>query len=104
MNLQEINNLIADKVMNWKLKEMFHGDFWIDENEGWHLKQLWKPTTNIDDAWLVAEKFEYIDIEKNAGHYYCALMNEQFYQGDASRAPLAICIAALKSVGVEVEG
>lgn len=113
MKLQKINNLVAEKVMNWKLEKLAFSDYWVGEQDGWFLKQLWKPTTNIEDAWLVVEKLEnsYLQV-----HIATLNMNEgysvQIYKPEqnglniikyADSAPLAICLAALKSVGVEVE-
>ncbi|HEY8542624.1 MAG TPA: hypothetical protein VIL29_09590 [Pseudothermotoga sp.] len=117
MKLREIDRLVAEKVMGW---EPYYDDgdlisfitdagslFFSDDDEC-----EWNPTTTIQHAWQVVEKLidngydftiynhnkEFnveINIEEDDKHLW-------FY-GEANSAPLAICLAALKAVGVEVE-
>ena len=115
MNLREIDRLVAEKVMGW---EPFYDDgdlisfvtefgtlfFSDDESE-------WNPTIDIADAWLVAEKLK-IAVIPQAGEppknmKYLAEIDRRplggYYEAFAETAPLAICLVALKTVGVEVE-
>jgi virulence-associated protein VagC len=108
MNLREIDRLVAEKVMGWKDAFEVWGldDVWItDEGE----KRIFNPTTEIADAWQVVEKltygktdFEtYFELQLFYMHYYAKFRK---HEAKAETAPLAICLAALKAVGVEVEG
>jgi hypothetical protein len=59
-------------------------------------------STDIKDAWSVVEKFEYFNI-RYEGHWYCEVYKDgKYYFGDHDTAPMAICDAALRSVGVEI--
>ncbi|MBQ6446640.1 MAG: hypothetical protein IJJ10_04135 [Bacillus sp. (in: Bacteria)] len=110
MNNNSINQLIAEKVMRWHLRKLEHVNAWIDEKGDWTLKQMWKPATNIQDAWLVVEKlqasFKSVEIFLENGMTN-VIVTENFpngylkdkYQGYEKNAALAICKAALKAVG-----
>lgn len=103
MDIKLIDKLIAEKVMGWKISDKYPFD-----GHGWCIAfdekiKRFLPTEYIEDAWLVAHKFQYHKIEMDAGHYYCTLANNgPFFDGDGETAPMAICLAALKAVGVEV--
>jgi len=59
-------------------------------------------STNIAAAWEVLNKHDCFELIKNAsGHYICTLVEEQ-KEVAAESAPHAICLAALKAVGVEL--
>lgn len=128
--MNEIDALVAEKVMGWRkeatLPEYF---FWKDVEKGkltYHIDD-WKPSTNIKYAWEVVEKlgfpeypfvlhksYERYDHDKkefvNPG-FECRLgcecgtieYCECGYSAWAKTAPLAICLAALKAVGVKTE-
>jgi len=129
MNLREIDRLVAEKVMGWRLKS-FPGEgggfsAWLND-DGKIIKyennctlhaqpyDFWKPTTNIADAWKVVEKLQkdgwhielYNENEKwcfDLTKYNEFMFVDRFYRASAEDASLAICLAALKAVGVEVE-
>jgi hypothetical protein len=107
MNLREIDRLVAEKVMGWEPEEIegsvyLSGYVLYKREEPPHIPDYqFKPSTNIQDAWLVVEKFPCLQLTKLAENRYTC----RFYLGDtayAETAPLAICLAALKSVRVEV--
>ncbi len=112
MKLHEIDALVAEKVMGWELSWL--GTDWREEtNANTHHHKRSKgdflPSTNIQDAWLVVEKLkvEYW-IEINVGEKYLCDIGKYGIPGtivqiEAETASLAICLAALKAVGVEVE-
>lgn len=92
---RELDALIAEKVM--------------DGTEG--VDGIWKfPTwygtlpfysTNIADAWLIMDKFgTVVQLTKWSGGYDCKVAGVPTVT--AETAPLSICLAALKAVGVEV--
>ncbi|MGG3798952.1 BC1872 family protein [Metabacillus fastidiosus] len=118
MNNQKINKLVAEQIMGWKVKKAMDGVTEYYDNgsfcEGKWVEDLglrekdnvdvFKPSERIQDAWLVVQKFQYHKVEMDAGHYYCTLANDgPFFDGDSETAPMAICLAALKTVGVEVD-
>jgi competence transcription factor ComK len=107
---RELDALIAEKVMGWKRKTIKlvnmveEQDVLIDPR----LKTYSQPphySTNIADAWLVVEKFPQIDIcmSKVDDKWNCFIEFAD-HMAIAETAPLAICLAALKACGVEVEG
>ncbi|MED4718257.1 MULTISPECIES: BC1872 family protein [Bacillaceae] len=110
MNNREIDRLVAEKVMGWTLKEMTATSAWMDSQGGWTLYQMWKPSTDMRDAWLVAEKL-YITVCPQQGAptemSVWAEINKQplgnCYEAFAKTAPMAICLVALKAAGVEIE-
>jgi len=111
---RKIDRLVAENVMGWELTyytttdepklEGIKADGKMDEVPNY--------STNIADAWQVVEKL--IDKDYDFSIYN---HNKEFnveiniveddkhlwFYGEADSAPLAICLAALKAVGVEVE-
>lgn len=117
MNLREIDHLIATKVMGWEPEEIegsayLSGYVLYKREEPPHIPDYqFKPSTNIADAWQVVEKLKIAVIPQAGGapknmQYLAEIDDRPFgkhYEAFAETAPLAICLAALKSVGVEVE-
>lgn len=121
MNLREIDRLVATKVMGWKIYADSAGyKFWsINENDISRIicsVTSFEPTKDIADAWQVVEKLRerkifslYDAWDEDDNKIFCAVFeyNDTYhvveYKEYAETAPLAICLAALKSVGVEVE-
>lgn len=129
-NPRSIDALIAEHVMGWKLCFYDTGKYAstpddyenASSNDGWLWEgrtdidlEAWqfRPTTSIADAWLVVEKMKekglHCDIVVRVnGHYgcefedrYCIGEHDTLYsEGDT--APMAICLSALKALGVEV--
>jgi hypothetical protein len=117
MNLREIDRLVATKVMGWKIYADSAGyKFWsINEDDRSRIiysVTSFEPTKDIADAWQVVEKLidEGYDINVyNHNKEFNVEINIEeddkhlWFYGEADSAPLAICLAALKAVGVEVE-
>jgi len=122
MNTREIDRLVAEKVMGWEYDHLYK-EYFLKEYVGnnWHKKYVCKnhefnPSTNIQDAWKVIEKLCVIDRLNKDGYDFQmwsenGKFNANFWKGDfyvlgfaeSESAPLAICLAALETVGVEVE-
>lgn len=118
MNNREIDRFIAEKVMGWKLEQYFEDGCYITDE--WRAKENkfvcdienFKPSTNIQDAWIVVEKLReqniFTDIRMTSNGKYEVSMYELYDQdfewlaiGVSDRnVSLAICLAALKAVGV----
>ncbi|WP_002145545.1 BC1872 family protein [Bacillus cereus] len=111
MNEKPIDELVAEKVMGWIkppetsiLKSM-----WVETPLGTVHPELPKFSTNIQDAWLVVEKFAseglYFSIVKWIdGGYVVEIEKDSLTEVgsyESKTAPMAICIAALKAVGEE---
>lgn len=113
MNSSEIDRLVAEKVMGWKRTP--YG--WDVLEKKYNLGIEWdlpKFSTNIADAWKVVEKLQkdgwYIELY-NENEEWCFdltkynefLSVDRFYRASAEGASLAICLAALKACGIDVE-
>lgn len=118
LDLREIDRLIAEKVMGWETQEFKnigvvtayteYGEMLIPDD--------FSPSEDIQDAWVVVEKlresktFLLCDaMDKEDNLIYCASFqyNDNYHsishEACTNTAPMAICLAALKAVGVEVE-
>lgn len=100
MNTDQINALVAEKVMGWGNKP------------GYWKVPLWSPATDMNHAMEVADRM--IDlgwwfslVQDNVDIWDACVFSRDNMDGDQRHygfnisAPLAICLAALKTVGVE---
>lgn len=120
---RELDALVAEKVMGWT-KATLHDEvsgpeqYWCSGKVAHVLVDSWTPSAFIHYAWKVVEK-----LAKDGKHLALQApgstdMNECYRtfpkwtadfefrldsEAEADTAPLAICLAALKAVGVEVE-
>lgn len=117
-----IDCAIAEHVMGWEvwsnhLGHMFAGDMLIDGVATWPDDRVFSPSTDIRAAWAVVEKIcsrEYygqLSLKLCEGtRHYCTfhICTEEYRDGKTFKAwsddsaPMAICLAALKALGVEV--
>lgn len=117
---RELDALIAEKVMGLPEPDL-KGHTIVPlpdsvRSEAW--SKIPEYSTNIADAWLVVEKLKDKDLHfvfgtvvfdnlggnrltKNYGAFFGAL-GERIEQIEAETAPLAICLASLKAIGVQV--
>lgn len=127
MEISNLDRLVAEEVMGWKIKISMDGlteyydngtiadGKWV-ENIGINDKDnidVFKPSGKIQDAWLVVheicQKFHSVDINIE-DEMTNVIVTELFpnghlkkkHQGYEADTPLAICYAALKAFGVEV--
>lgn len=114
VKLAQMDHFIAEQVMGWTLNwwKSLDGedkDSWPEYNKGNSRDfvrdaESWKPTTNIKHAWELIEalpKGEYCDLHRNEeGDYLCAYKG--VFRAEAPTAPLAICIATIKSVAERI--
>lgn len=123
----ERDSLIAAKVTGWESKECNpgpkdmvvglldekshgyacykcgnHGR--LDKNYYRHLELMPRYSTDISAAWQIAERFDEVIVSKHVpGNYHCEL-----YRGTAScravakTAQEAICLVALRLIGVDI--
>jgi hypothetical protein len=117
----EIDKLIAEKVMGYRIiPPSTHestgitndGYFVIqeeteDEDAIWINQFEFSPSTDIQDAWKVVEKLRsnerQIDVVCQPSVYFAQMeLNEELVTIENKSAPMAICLAALKSVGIEI--
>ncbi|MGD6964508.1 BC1872 family protein [Fictibacillus phosphorivorans] len=113
MTEHEMDRLVAEKVMGW---EPFYQDdvivSWITERGELFFStdetSEWNPSADIQDAWLVNEKFFRVHIETgNGANEHCVTIRDKVgwmvSYAYAKTVPEAICLAALKAKGVEVK-
>lgn len=119
MDNREIDELLATKVMGWIETDMPSIPIYDDEEIVWIREDgleisayNFRPSERIEDAWEVAEKFPFIEIEKEYDKYFaciytgttnpkCEKGSQIVYLSEADTAPMAICMAALRSAGLE---
>jgi hypothetical protein len=124
MNYHNINKAIAEKIMGWEAFKdddgtiiswvTEYGNLFFSDDEG----SEWQPSTDMADAWQVVEKMaednEWVlnELEHSLDHegringFYCYFHHLEIGSGGsvkAETAPLAICLAALKAKGIDVE-
>lgn len=131
MDNQEIDRLVAEKVMRYEIIPPSVHEGTGYENQGyfvvkeeteeedavWVSQPEFSPSTNIQDAWEVADKiYDWILLDYRiykerayGGRSSCVC---EFYgydrfrykdvehEAEAETIPLAICLAALKAVGI----
>lgn len=104
----EINALIAEKVLGYEVrdgeriqdKKRFGIPSYCQEIEyAWEVVERLRESRifSIHDSWDEDDKLMY-----TANFQYNDTYHAINYVADADTAPLAICLAALKSVGIEV--
>ncbi|WP_416730284.1 BC1872 family protein [Fictibacillus sp. JL2B1089] len=109
-NEHQLNKLVAEKVMEWEFDS--NNESWITEfgtlNFIDEVDSEWNPSTDIEDAWWVTEKFFRVEIEtgKGAIEHLVTIRDEAgwtiaYHYGET--VTLAICYAALKARGVQIE-
>jgi hypothetical protein len=132
MENREIDCLIAEKVMGYRIiPSSIHketgfenqGYFVIEEQtEEWNGQLIsqpeFSPSTDIQDAWKVVEKLQdkwnvnvgtanphskQMGVAREVDKYYCEMYGERNVLEYAETAPMAICNAALKSVGIDIK-
>lgn len=111
MDNREIDTLIAEKVMGWKLNYEFADSMGVpvvphlrDQYDEWGL--LPEFSTDISAAWQVVEKINSIKMDTEEGYQIRAkfILSQDvkhFLTFSAQQAALTICLAALKAVGVD---
>lgn len=128
----DLDNLVAEKVMGWYRKDYRETGFakqlerqgkslhpdWRPAQEYWYCLEngkderkaslSWSPSTDIAAAWQVVDRMKdqytfMLSYRQHDGDYFVCFDPVNRYEEIADTAPLAICLAALKAVGVEVE-
>lgn len=121
MYYNEIDVLIGSEIMNWTKERLPNNDeglpytaeFWTKDGEKQIPANFFNPSTNIKDAWKIVEKLSYgsSDINFSMENHYMGYWaqftledSEKPFESNAqATAPLAICAAALKIRGIELE-
>jgi len=122
MTDRELDALVAEKVMGWKLKHVNDPVMavifanWVDENDvGIITPDEWKPSTDISAAWQVVEKMHALLFSRRREFLRylqeAVTSDEMVTKGQYIAwpdvfwfiTPRAICLAALKAMGVDVE-
>lgn len=123
MNEKEINDLIAEKAMQWTKEDKF--EYLGFEEEAWFVdgkfikfNDTWTPTRTLSQAWrVVTTMLEYkngpdrINIEAGRDLYSCTFkdfrglnMLTGGFSVDQPTVQMAICLATLDYLGIETSG
>ena len=120
---QTLDALVAEKVMGWtwyKPPAHLHLlSYWTDGVERQDAQSVtlphectkgtWSPSSSIAAAWEVVEKFSdpehgsFVDLWRRSDGWHCEIRSDTgngFSAESGLTAPLAICLAALKAIGV----
>lgn len=100
---RDLDALVAEKVMGYRRKRDDCNTYWVD-SEGEEPSHSHEYSTDMAAAWSLVDKISNIRIETNGLKWFV------FSRGSHSEellavsdtAPHAICLAALKAVGVEI--
>ena len=124
---EELGALVAERVMGWHKDQVASGYFYWESTDGptpyrvirsdhktHPLPDVWSPATSIADAWEVVEKilseegrwfFQIQNCHAEEGSEFCVFFMENDEDGKDAEGmgplPRAICLAALKAVGVD---
>ena len=109
MNKQEMNELIAEKIMGYVRKTYRGLDGWGNKKGTW-FSSGFNPTNDINDAWAVAQKL-FITVSPQCGapkglSVFAKIDNQPVggcYEAFGETASMAICKVALKSYGLYKE-
>lgn len=120
MHKRDIDALIATDILKWVKVAVLTSDSdvyyeWHDETgEFKDFYDSFDPTDCMSCAWLIVEKFDFFEVEKDNEKYFACIYTgttdsecedglQVVYLSEAGTAPMAICLAALQSIGVEVK-
>lgn len=107
MDHQEINELVAETVMGWHNS----GGTWLDSDQHpMDFVQCYQPTKNITHTWEVVEEITKMGIttELRIKHGYLAPYECMMHKDgtivsiESETIGMAVCIAALSMLGVQV--
>ncbi len=110
---RELDALVAEKVMGWKS----FGEHWAIPGEAndirrVHKKVHWRPSEDISAAWQVVSHMKSqsnglfgfmvdLRLSEEWDAEFDMYDEQESYKATGDTAPHAICLAALKAVGVE---
>lgn len=109
---KELDALVARQVMGWEPAEMLGPSraqaFWADEDV-LVVPRDFSPSTSISDAWRVVERmrelgwsYEICGGPTRHSVSFCEIATDTLEFAHHADAPRAICLAALKALGVTV--
>jgi hypothetical protein len=110
---RELDALVAEKVMGWKAERRPTGNLMailpddsrvcVEHVQGCLPARRWNPSEDIAVAWEVVEKMRerglLLKLHQGNPHGWTAQFAEVWHVD--LTAPLAICLAALKAIGVK---
>jgi len=124
---EEIDRLVAERVMGWEHEEIDRGErgkfhaWYTDDYEHGEMPiyyefvngdtswgRMWQPTTDIAQAWQVVERMRALgwdfgmDWDTAIRAMFIQRNGSEFVSSESDSPHIAICIAALKACGHEV--
>ena len=124
MKEQEINDVLAEKAMQWTPNDKFQlfgggvtEEVWFDKGKFIKFKKEWIPTTSLTQAWSAAEKMlsytngpERFVVSAEKGIYGCIFVSFSDpdtvtggFTIDEPTPEMAICKAILNELGIEIK-
>jgi hypothetical protein len=95
-----IERLVTEKIMGWKWLEP--GRAFIEDVRK---SKFFNPTSSITDAWVILDQFDDYELcgTPSKNEYQCKVKKDDkwFSAVSYNSQALAICLAALKAVGVK---
>jgi|SRR3990167_6480327 len=114
-----LDALVATRIMGWRQETLPDGySYWCHpEEDRWTPLEVFKPSTSIADAWQVVESMRgdhdrwvafvgwlFEDLRPGMQSPLTRIVAYELPEAMRKLSPLTICLAALKAIGVEVEG
>jgi hypothetical protein len=119
MNNSQINETVAEKIMDWELKDTGHVKAWVNKQDDREFVycQEWSPSTDLNQAkgviYMMQNKgfySQFTDLTLDSGQPWYSWgftdtnpMNHETYKVQAETIARALCLAALKAIKGEVE-
>lgn len=109
---EQLDALVAEKVMEWKKDEGSEVLYSVpDEFKLANVSKkvfrtptfFFHPSTDYGDAFRALDKLDrYFSIKKTSEKYTVETTGEEYVVVEAKTLPLAICLAALRAMGVTI--
>ncbi len=103
-DLRKIDALVAEHVMGKKLRADGLFDYSVEQNSKSHHSEPMPYSSDFAAAWEALEAFESWSMKYDPDEKLvtvCLMYDESRHYDQAATAPLAICLAALKTKGIE---
>jgi hypothetical protein len=108
LSLEELNELMASKVMGWLKHHHLGTDMWFSDEQPMGTAEDYKPSTDwkyagmVVDTLLVEYQYLHFRLYSRDNGFEANFINRNdgrsFSVGTADEAPEAICIAALRLI------
>ena len=110
MTNEEINKLVAENIMGWKV---INEEYSVVNKDGF--PEEFRPSEYFEDAFMVWNKLNdkdfYLQVEQESDFTFVVYLYDGYYEettnislsGEDKSFSMAICKAALKIAGIEID-